>query len=93
VSLPQLVRHRPELGVAERLEVVLDRVDLVDDRLELAQRLTFASAKDVIDDGWHLSSRSLRIVWLEFWHTLLWQALVLLALGMAIEARLAYPSS
>ena len=61
VPLPELVGHRPQLGVGQCLEVVLDRVDLGDDRLELAQRLALASAKDVVDDGWHLSSRSLRI--------------------------------
>ena len=61
VPLLELVGHRPQLGVGQRLEVVLDRVDLADDGPELAQRLALASAKDVIDDDWHLSSRSLQI--------------------------------
>ena len=67
IPLPELVGHRPQLGVGQRPEVVLDRVDLADDRLELAQRLALASAKDVVDDGWHLSSRSLRIFLAEVW--------------------------
>ena len=46
--LPELVGHRPQLGVAHRDEVVLDGVDLVTDPLELAQDLPFARAKDAV---------------------------------------------
>jgi hypothetical protein len=53
VPLPELVGHRPQLSVGERGEVFLDRVNVADDRLELAQRLALASAKDAIYDGWH----------------------------------------
>jgi hypothetical protein len=59
MPLLELVGHRPKLSVTQRLEVVLDGVDLADHGPELAERLALASAKDVIDDDWHLSSRSL----------------------------------
>ena len=48
VPLPELVGHRAELGVAHRDEVVLDRVDLLADPLEMTQDLAFARAKDAI---------------------------------------------
>src|SRR5580704_16182747 len=54
LPLPELVGHRPQLGVAERCEVLFDRVDLISGPLELAQDLALACAKDAIDDGWHL---------------------------------------
>jgi hypothetical protein len=41
----------------------LDRIDLVSDPPQLAQDLALARAQDPIDDYWHFSSRSLRIVW------------------------------
>src|SRR5271156_2774760 len=62
VPLPELVGHGAQLGVAHLDEVFFDRVDLVADPLELAQDPAFAGAKDTIDDGWHFSSRSSRIV-------------------------------
>ena len=37
MALPQFVRHCPELGVAERGEVLFDRVDLPRNTLELAE--------------------------------------------------------
>ena len=61
VPLPELVGHRPQLSVGQRPEVFLDRVDLADDGLEPAQRLALASAKEVVNDGWHFLSRSLQI--------------------------------
>jgi hypothetical protein len=45
-------------------EILFDRVDLVSDPPELAQGLAFTSAKDPVDNDWHFSSRSLRIVFL-----------------------------
>ena len=48
IALPELVGHRTELGVAHRDEVVLDRVDLLADPLELTQDLALACAKDAI---------------------------------------------
>ena len=62
VPLPELVGHPTQLGVAHGDEVILDGVDLLGDPLELAQDPAFASTKDTIDDGWHCSSRSSRIV-------------------------------
>jgi hypothetical protein len=44
----ELVGHAPELVVAHREEVVLDRVDLIGDPLELAKELAFASLKDAV---------------------------------------------
>ena len=51
--LPELVGHAPQFGVAHGDEVVLDRVDLIGDPLELAQDPAFACAKDTIDNGCH----------------------------------------
>ncbi len=62
VPLPELIGHGPQLGVAHRDEVVFNGVDLLADPLELAQDPAFAGAKDAINDGWHFSSRSSRIV-------------------------------
>ena len=40
--------HAAELFVAHREEVVLDRVDLIGDPLELTKELAFASLKDAV---------------------------------------------
>ncbi len=53
---------RAQLGVAQRGEVLFDRVDLFRDPLELAQGLALTRAQDTVDDGWHFLSRSSRIV-------------------------------
>jgi hypothetical protein len=55
MPLTQLVGHRPQFGVRQSPEVVLDRVDLADDSPELAQRLAFASAKETVNDDWHFA--------------------------------------
>ncbi len=61
VALLELVGQRPELGVGQRLVVFFDGVDLPDDPLQLAQDLALASAQDLIDNCWHVLSRSSRI--------------------------------
>jgi hypothetical protein len=48
VALLELVGHAAELFVAHREEVVLDRVDLFGDPLELAKELAFASLQDAV---------------------------------------------
>ncbi len=48
VALLELVGHAAELFVAHGEEVVLDRVDLIGDPLELAKELSFASLQDAI---------------------------------------------
>ena len=57
--LPELVGHAAQLLVGHRDEVVLDRVDGLGDRLQLAQDLALAHAQDLVDerhaelpDGW-----------------------------------------
>jgi hypothetical protein len=62
VPLAELIGHAAQLGVAHLDEVVFDGVNLLADPLELAEEPSFAGAKDTIDDGWHFSSRSSRIV-------------------------------
>ena len=62
VTLPELAGHAAKLLVAHRDEVVLDRVDLLGNPLELTKDLSFASPKDAVDDDWHFLSRSSRIV-------------------------------
>jgi hypothetical protein len=44
----------PQVAVAQRGEIFLDRVDLMGNPLELAQDLALAGAKDTINDDWHL---------------------------------------
>ena len=61
-ALAELAGHGPQFRVAQWGEVFLDRIDLVSDPPQLAQDLAFARAQDPIDDDWHFSSRSLRIV-------------------------------
>ncbi len=48
VALLELIGHAAELFVAHGEEVVLDRVDLIGDPLELAKELSFASLQDAI---------------------------------------------
>src|ERR1035441_6296293 len=62
VTLTELVRQRAQFRIAQRGEILLDRVDLVSNPPELAQGLAFTRAKDPVDNDWHFSSRSLRIV-------------------------------
>ena len=57
--LAELHRHAPQLVVAHRDEVVLDGVDGLGDRLELAQDLAFADAEELVDDGRHGDGDSL----------------------------------
>jgi hypothetical protein len=45
------------------VEVLFDRVDLLGNPPELAQELALTRSHDLVDDGWHFSSRSSRI-WL-----------------------------
>jgi hypothetical protein len=52
-----------QFGVAELLEILFDRVDLLGDPPELALELALTRSHDLVDDGWHLLSRSSRI-WL-----------------------------
>jgi hypothetical protein len=52
-----------QFGVAELFEVIFNRVDLLGDPPEPAQELALTRSHDLVDDGWHFSSRSLRI-WL-----------------------------
>ena len=47
-------RHAAQLLVAHRDEVLLDRVDRLRDRLQMAQDLPFADAEDLVDDGRHV---------------------------------------
>ena len=60
VALPELARQSPQLGVGQRSEVILDRVDLIGYPLEPAQDLALTRAQDPIDDDWHFASRSSR---------------------------------
>ena len=62
VALPELIGHGPQLSVGHLDEIVFNGVNLFADPLELAQDPAFAGAKDTIDDGWHFSSRSSRMV-------------------------------
>ncbi len=49
-TLLELVRHRAQLVVGERLEVGLDLIDGVGERLEFAQDAAFAGAKHLLQD-------------------------------------------
>ena len=51
--LLELCGHPTQLVVAHRDEVVLDGGDGVGDRIELAQDLSLADAKKLVDDGRH----------------------------------------
>ena len=64
VALPELVGHATQFGFGELLEVLFDGVDLLGNPPELAQELALTRSHDLVDDGWHFSSRSSRIVWL-----------------------------
>src|SRR5690606_35439361 len=57
-QLPVLVGQLAQLGVAHLEEVLLDRVDLIRELLELAQGLSLARTKDLIHD-WRHSRRLL----------------------------------
>src|SRR3546814_794172 len=52
-SLLELCSHPAELVVAHLDEVVLDGVDGLGDRLELAKDLALADAEDLVEDGRH----------------------------------------
>ena len=52
-ALAELVGHAPQLVVGHRLEVVLDGVDGLRDRLELAEDLALSDAEELVDDHWH----------------------------------------
>ena len=53
VTLLELIRLRPQLGVRQGLELGFDRVDLIGDRLELAKDLALAGAHDLVEDCGH----------------------------------------
>ena len=53
VTLLELIRLRPQLGVRQGLELGLDRVDLIGDRLELAKDLPLAGAHELVEDCGH----------------------------------------
>ena len=53
---PELRGHATEFVIAHGTEFVLQRVDLIGDRRELAEDLAFAGAKDLVDDFRHATS-------------------------------------
>ena len=62
-ALLELVGHAAQLVVAHRDEVVLDGVDGLRDRLEPAEDLALAHAKDLVDDGRHEKRLLVRTGW------------------------------